>query len=90
MLIFLDDDIYLTTGQLKRAVADHCSHPTIWFVARIVALPEHLLTPFGRFRLAVSSVSLPAESFQEVETFASGFAVVPRNSILEIGGYNED
>jgi hypothetical protein len=37
-------------------------------------------------------MSIPAhnEPFPEVETFASGFAVVPRSSILAVGGYNED
>jgi GT2 family glycosyltransferase len=59
-------------------------------VAQIVPLPEHLATPFGAFRSAAMALPPPTEPLPEVEMFASGFAVVPRSSLLEIGGYNED
>ncbi len=89
LIVLLDDDIYLGAGQLERAVADHLARPTSWFVAQIVPLPEHQSTPFALFRSA-AMVPPPPGPFPEVDTFASGFAVVPRSSLLEIGGYNED
>ena len=89
VLVLLDDDIFLDDGQLDRAFEDHLARPTSWFVARVVPLPEHRATPFGTFRAAAMAPP-PLEPFPVVETFASGFAVVPRSSLLSLGGYNED
>jgi glycosyltransferase involved in cell wall biosynthesis len=90
LLVFLDDDIWLDPGALQRAVADHAACPNLWFVARVLPLPEHLSTPFGAFLAAVDSHPPATDGFPEIEAFASGFAVVPRASLLQLGGYNED
>jgi len=90
LLVLLDDDIYVGAGQIERAVADHRAQPISWFVAQIVPLPEHGAAPFARFRAAVTDLPPQLDTMAEVETFASGFAVVPRSSLLAVGGYNED
>jgi len=88
-LLFLDDDILVEPGWLERVRSHRSVHPTVWLSGQVFALPEHEASTFGAFRKASMPPTPPGDPIIGVEWFASGMALVPRQALLDLGGYEE-
>lgn len=90
LLVFIDDDILLEPDGLATILAWHeGSDRRSLLVGQVVAMPEHVATPFGAFRQQALG-HVPRDLFPHpVEWFASGLAAVPAKTFDDLGGYAE-
>lgn len=88
-LMLLDDDILVEPDCVARLLQDRADRPDAWYVGQVLPLPEHRATPFGTFRAALMPPTPTNDPVVEVEWFASGIALVPTQSLLALGGYDE-
>jgi GT2 family glycosyltransferase len=88
-ILFMDDDILVEPDCLKRLLDGRRRHPAAWIVGQVLPLPEQSATPFGSFRATTMPATPTTASIERVRWFASGLAIVPKRSLVELGGYEE-
>lgn len=88
-VLFLDDDILVEPDCLERIFRDRRQHPGVWLLGQALPLPEHVASAFGAFRHDAMP-PVPTEGpITSIRWFASGIALVPRQGLLELGGYDQ-
>jgi glycosyltransferase involved in cell wall biosynthesis len=91
ILVFLDDDISVRRDFLEGHLAAQKEWPGA-LVLGSIRLPSGLLrTPFGRFRQALEQTEVPGERgiVQARNLCAAANISMPRQSFLELGGFDE-
>ena len=90
LLLFLDDDILLQGDGLATIAEWYLrSDGSSLLVGQVLALPEHVATPFGSFRQRHAGEVAPGAGPHDVDWFASGLAAVPATTFAALGGYTE-
>jgi GT2 family glycosyltransferase/SAM-dependent methyltransferase len=88
-LLFLDDDILVEADCLERVGRDRRDYPGVWLTGQVFPLPEHATSPFGAFRMASMPPAPTEDPITEIRWFASGIALIPKQALLDLGGYEQ-
>lgn len=88
-LLFMDNDILVEPDFVQRHWNALVSHSGCWIVGQILNLPEQELTPFGRFRRALSPYDPPDLPIREASGVTGQSLSLPRADFERLRGFDE-